>query len=148
MLKCHNIHFINSKNYITFENNTIEPFRKRSNTTFIFLYKHWTYLQSKLNCEVLDADLGFEVRWAVAGESIVVQLLARLGETFFLLLYLKSYFQIKNLNFSFNIESPLILERFYTEKFSFNLFSKSVVHKVVPYLQKYIFLNLHASNLI
>ncbi|XP_066140457.1 protein Skeletor, isoforms B/C isoform X1 [Euwallacea fornicatus] len=36
--------------------------------------------QSKLNCEVLDEDLGFEVRWAVAGESIVLQLVAKLGD--------------------------------------------------------------------
>jgi len=37
-------------------------------------------LQSKLNCEVLYDDLAFEVRWAVAGESIVVQLVAKLGK--------------------------------------------------------------------
>ncbi|CAL1686319.1 unnamed protein product [Lasius platythorax] len=34
--------------------------------------------QSKLNCEVLDDGLAFEVRWAVAGDSIVVQLVAKL----------------------------------------------------------------------
>ncbi|XP_059621426.1 protein Skeletor, isoforms B/C [Phlebotomus argentipes] len=34
--------------------------------------------QSKLNCEVLFDDLAFEVRWAVAGESVVVQLVAKL----------------------------------------------------------------------
>ncbi|XP_011500407.1 PREDICTED: protein Skeletor, isoforms B/C [Ceratosolen solmsi marchali] len=34
--------------------------------------------QSKLNCEVLDDDLAFEVRWAVAGDSIVVQLVGKL----------------------------------------------------------------------
>ncbi|XP_060528013.1 protein Skeletor, isoforms B/C isoform X1 [Cylas formicarius] len=34
--------------------------------------------QSKLNCEVLNEDLAFEVRWAVAGESIVLQLVAKL----------------------------------------------------------------------
>ncbi|XP_018574993.1 protein Skeletor, isoforms B/C-like, partial [Anoplophora glabripennis] len=34
--------------------------------------------QSKLNCEVLYDDLAFEVRWAIAGESIVVQLVAKL----------------------------------------------------------------------
>jgi len=39
-------------------------------------------LQSKLNCEVLYDDLAFEVRWAVAGESIVVQLVAKLGKFF------------------------------------------------------------------
>ncbi|XP_055923228.1 protein Skeletor, isoforms B/C isoform X2 [Eupeodes corollae] len=36
--------------------------------------------QSKLNCEVLYDDLAFEVRWAVAGESIVVQLVAKLED--------------------------------------------------------------------
>ncbi|XP_055385221.1 protein Skeletor, isoforms B/C isoform X2 [Condylostylus longicornis] len=36
--------------------------------------------QSKLNCEVLYDDLAFEVRWAVAGESIVVQLVAKLDD--------------------------------------------------------------------
>lgn len=38
------------------------------------------YFQSKLNCEVLYDDLAFEVRWAVAGESVVVQLVAKLGK--------------------------------------------------------------------
>lgn len=37
-------------------------------------------LQSKLNCEVLLDELAFEVRWAVAGDSIVLQLVAKLGE--------------------------------------------------------------------
>lgn len=36
--------------------------------------------QSKLNCEQLDADTFFEVRWAVAGESIVLQLVSRIGD--------------------------------------------------------------------
>lgn len=36
--------------------------------------------QSKLNCEVLDENIGYEVRWAIAGKSIVTQLVARLGE--------------------------------------------------------------------
>ncbi|XP_053691292.1 protein Skeletor, isoforms B/C-like [Sabethes cyaneus] len=36
--------------------------------------------QSKLNCEVLLDDLAFEVRWAVAGESIVIQLVAKLED--------------------------------------------------------------------
>ncbi|XP_019756540.2 protein Skeletor, isoforms B/C isoform X1 [Dendroctonus ponderosae] len=36
--------------------------------------------QSKLNCEVLDDELAFEVRWAVAGESIVLQMVAKLEE--------------------------------------------------------------------
>lgn len=35
--------------------------------------------QSKLNCEILYDDLAFEVRWAVAGDSIVIQLVAKLG---------------------------------------------------------------------
>ncbi|KAF6209735.1 hypothetical protein GE061_015484 [Apolygus lucorum] len=34
--------------------------------------------QSKLNCEVLSDDLAFEVRWAVAGDSVVIQLVAKL----------------------------------------------------------------------
>uniref|UniRef100_A0A1B0DPP8 DM13 domain-containing protein n=1 Tax=Phlebotomus papatasi TaxID=29031 RepID=A0A1B0DPP8_PHLPP len=37
--------------------------------------------QSKLNCEVLFDDLAFEVRWAVAGESVVVQLVAKLARS-------------------------------------------------------------------
>ncbi|XP_026674193.1 protein Skeletor, isoforms B/C isoform X2 [Ceratina calcarata] len=36
--------------------------------------------QSKLNCEVLEDKLAFEVRWAVAGDSIVGQLVAKLDE--------------------------------------------------------------------
>ncbi|CAH0554432.1 unnamed protein product [Brassicogethes aeneus] len=36
--------------------------------------------QSKLNCEVLNDKLALEVRWAVAGESIVLQLVAKLDE--------------------------------------------------------------------
>ncbi|XP_044263750.1 protein Skeletor, isoforms B/C isoform X2 [Tribolium madens] len=36
--------------------------------------------QSKLNCEVLYDDLAFEVRWAVAGDSIVLQLVAKLDD--------------------------------------------------------------------
>jgi len=36
--------------------------------------------QSKLNCEVLDERMGFEVRWAIAGKSIVTQLVARLSD--------------------------------------------------------------------
>ncbi|KAJ8715830.1 hypothetical protein PYW07_010312 [Mythimna separata] len=35
-------------------------------------------VQSKLNCEVLHDELAFEVRWAVAGDSIVLQLVAKL----------------------------------------------------------------------
>lgn len=38
--------------------------------------------QSKLNCEVLWDDLAFEVRWAVAGDSIVLQLVSKLGKNF------------------------------------------------------------------
>jgi len=34
--------------------------------------------QTKLNCEVLDASMGYEVRWAIAGKSIVTQLVAKL----------------------------------------------------------------------
>ncbi|XP_061723466.1 protein Skeletor, isoforms D/E isoform X1 [Cydia pomonella] len=36
--------------------------------------------QSKLNCEVLYDDLAFEVRWAVAGDSIVLQLVSKLED--------------------------------------------------------------------
>nr|XP_045605288.1 protein Skeletor, isoforms B/C-like isoform X1 [Procambarus clarkii] len=36
--------------------------------------------QTKLNCEVLWDDLALEVRWAVAGESIVMQLVARISD--------------------------------------------------------------------
>merc|ERR1712241_1314433 len=36
--------------------------------------------QTKLNCEVLDSSQGFEVRWAIAGKSIVTQLVARLND--------------------------------------------------------------------
>ncbi|KAL1138269.1 hypothetical protein AAG570_009958, partial [Ranatra chinensis] len=35
---------------------------------------------SKLNCEVLDKHLSFEVRWAVAGDSVVIQLVAKLED--------------------------------------------------------------------
>ncbi|KAK3915805.1 Protein Skeletor, isoforms D/E, partial [Frankliniella fusca] len=35
---------------------------------------------SKLNCEVLHDDLAFEVRWAVAGDSVVLQLVAKLED--------------------------------------------------------------------
>ncbi|PZC78207.1 hypothetical protein B5X24_HaOG202458 [Helicoverpa armigera] len=40
----------------------------------------WFVLQSKLNCEVLYDELAFEVRWAVAGDSIVLQLVAKLED--------------------------------------------------------------------
>ncbi|XP_048506172.1 protein Skeletor, isoforms B/C isoform X1 [Athalia rosae] len=36
--------------------------------------------QSKLNCEILQDDLAFEVRWAVAGDSVVFQLVAKLDD--------------------------------------------------------------------
>ena len=38
------------------------------------------HVQSKLNCEVLWDDLAFEVRWAVAGDSVVLQLVSKLGK--------------------------------------------------------------------
>ncbi|XP_013141781.1 PREDICTED: protein Skeletor, isoforms B/C-like [Papilio polytes] len=38
--------------------------------------------QSKLNCEVLLDELAFEVRWAIAGDSIVVQLVAKIEQPF------------------------------------------------------------------
>ncbi|KAK9294617.1 hypothetical protein QLX08_010840 [Tetragonisca angustula] len=36
--------------------------------------------RSKLNCEVLEDRLAFEVRWAVAGDSIVAQLVGKLDD--------------------------------------------------------------------
>ncbi|KAK3854277.1 hypothetical protein Pcinc_039232 [Petrolisthes cinctipes] len=36
--------------------------------------------QTKLNCEVLWDDLALEVRWAVAGESVVMQLVGRISD--------------------------------------------------------------------
>nr|CAD7455034.1 unnamed protein product [Timema tahoe] len=36
--------------------------------------------QSKLNCEVLWDDLALEVRWAVAGDSVVMQLVSKLED--------------------------------------------------------------------
>ncbi|XP_037077644.1 LOW QUALITY PROTEIN: protein Skeletor, isoforms B/C-like [Pollicipes pollicipes] len=36
--------------------------------------------QTKLNCEVLDSDSSLEVRWAVAGESIVMQLVSNIED--------------------------------------------------------------------
>ena len=39
------------------------------------------YVQAKLNCEVLWDDLALEVRWAVAGETIVLQLVGKIGTT-------------------------------------------------------------------
>ncbi|KAB7495687.1 Protein Skeletor, partial [Armadillidium nasatum] len=36
--------------------------------------------QTKLNCEVLHDDLAFEVRWAVAGDSIVMQLVGKVDD--------------------------------------------------------------------
>jgi hypothetical protein len=38
-------------------------------------------VQAKLNCEVLWDDLALEVRWAVAGETIVLQLVGKIGTT-------------------------------------------------------------------
>lgn len=38
-----------------------------------------SYVQSKLNCEVLSEENGFEVRWAKAGDTVVIQLVAILG---------------------------------------------------------------------
>lgn len=45
-----------------------------------YVHEMTVCLQSKLNCEVLDDTLAFELRWAVAGDSIVVQLVGKLGE--------------------------------------------------------------------
>lgn len=54
--------------------------RKDINVTF-FNRIHFErfFFQSKLNCEVLWDDFAYEVRWAVAGDSVVLQLVARLG---------------------------------------------------------------------
>lgn len=53
---------------------SLSSVRPSFNFNFVLLF------QSKLNCEVLDENLAFEVRWAVAGESIVLQLVAKLGK--------------------------------------------------------------------
>lgn len=53
-------------------------------------------LQSKLNCEVLHEDLAFEVRWAVAGDSVVVQLVAKLGKNRLCLVYWSLTYPITN----------------------------------------------------
>lgn len=50
--------------------------------------------QSKLNCEVLHEPLGYEVRWAIAGDSIVVQLVAKLGKLYKILRYVIKKIQI------------------------------------------------------
>ena len=36
--------------------------------------------QSKLNCEVLSPELGLQLRWSLAGSSIILQIVANLGE--------------------------------------------------------------------
>ncbi|XP_043207358.1 protein Skeletor, isoforms D/E-like [Amphibalanus amphitrite] len=36
--------------------------------------------QTKLNCEVLDEELAFEVRWAIAGQSMVMQLVSKIED--------------------------------------------------------------------
>lgn len=58
-------------------------------------------MQSKLNCEVLHDELAFEVRWAVAGESIVIQLVAKLGELYEILLF---YFLFSSLKIKHSVE--------------------------------------------
>lgn len=56
-------------------------FEKRDLSFFThYLCDLFFILQSKLNCEILHDDLAFEVRWAVAGDSIVLQLVAKLGK--------------------------------------------------------------------
>ena len=35
--------------------------------------------QSKLNCEVLSPELGLQLRWSLAGSSIILQIVANLG---------------------------------------------------------------------
>ena len=46
--------------------------------------------QSKLNCEILDDKKGYEVRWAIAGKSMVTQLVARYS-TYSLFLIIFTY---------------------------------------------------------
>lgn len=46
--------------------------------------------KTKLNCEVLYDDLGFELRWVMDGDDIVMQLVGKVGQ------YSKSIF--KNLD--------------------------------------------------
>lgn len=53
--------------------------KHKSETLFLTLEPS-IYFQSKLNCEVLHDELAFEVRWAIAGESAVIQLVAKLGK--------------------------------------------------------------------
>lgn len=49
--------------------------------TLITIIVDWIcYQQAKLNCEVLWDDLALEVRWAVAGETIVLQLVGKIGK--------------------------------------------------------------------
>lgn len=51
--------------------------------SFLANFSHFVFcLQSKLNCEVLHEPLGYEARWAIAGDSIVVQLVAKLGKNY------------------------------------------------------------------
>ncbi|KAK9889864.1 hypothetical protein WA026_007230 [Henosepilachna vigintioctopunctata] len=40
--------------------------------------------QSKLNCEVLHDSSAFEVRWALAGDSIVMQLVAKIAKGYYM----------------------------------------------------------------
>ena len=50
----------------------------KSNCFYSFVVSIFT--QAKLNCEVLWDDLALEVRWAVAGETIVLQLVGKIGK--------------------------------------------------------------------
>ena len=38
------------------------------------------YFQSKLNCEVLSQEVGLEVRWSLAGDSAIIQIVGNLGQ--------------------------------------------------------------------
>ena len=42
--------------------------------------KDYSPNQSKLNCEVLSPELGLQLRWSLAGSSIILQIVANLGE--------------------------------------------------------------------
>lgn len=40
----------------------------------------FVFLQNKLNCEVLYDDLGYELRWVMDGDDIVMQLVGKVGK--------------------------------------------------------------------
>ena len=50
-------------------------------------------LQSKLNCEVLSTSLGLQLRWSVAQENIILQIVGNLG--------VYTYHTVRDLTLSF-----------------------------------------------